>query len=198
MRFLQTFFVVLMLCFCAGKQAWASEPERKIDLQLMRGAEGTFASVALQFDLPEAMEDALHKGVALYFVEEADIISERWYWRDKSVKKSARYLRLSYQPLTRRWRLHVSTTPLTDTVMATSLAQNFDSLEEALAVVKRVRYWKIAGPDDLSDSGDYLVKFNFRLDGSQLPRIFQFAPFGNSGLNLQIKGQLPLPEISAP
>ncbi len=82
--------------------------------------------------------------------------------------------------------------------MAASLGQSFDNLEDALAVIKRVRNWKIAGADDLSDSGEYLVKFSFRLDSSLLPRIFQFAPFGNSGLNLQLKSQLPLPEASAP
>ena len=36
----------------------------------------------------DQIEDALNKGVALYFVQEAEIISERWYWRDKTVKKT--------------------------------------------------------------------------------------------------------------
>lgn len=198
MRLIHHLFLALMLCFAAVAPSWASEPEKKVELQLQRNADGAFASVTLQFALPEQMEDALNKGVALYFVQEADVISERWYWRDKSVKKTARYLRVSYQPLTRRWRLHVSSTPLTDAGSNVSLGQSFDSLDEALAVVKRVRNWKIAGAEDLSDGADYLVKFNFRLDSSQLPRIFQFTPFSGNGLNLQLKSQLPLPEASAP
>ena len=195
---LRIFSLVLALCFATAAPAWASESERKVELQLVRNAEGVFASVALQFDLPEQIEDALSKGVTLYFVEEAEIIAKRWYWPDRTAQKTARYLRLSYQPLTRRWRLHVSSAPLTEVGLAASLGQSFDSLDEALAIVKRVRQWKIASADELSDSADYLVKFRFRLDTAQLPRIFQFSPFGNNGLNLQIKGQLPLPEVSAP
>ncbi|MGF6213712.1 DUF4390 domain-containing protein [Comamonas sp. 4034] len=198
MRFIQHLFLTLMLCFATAAPGMAAEAEKKVEMQLVRNAEGAFASVALQFALPEQIEDALYKGVALYFVEEAEIISERWYWRDKTVQKAARYLRLSYQPLTRRWRLHVSSSPLNEAGMAASLGQSFETMDEALAIVKRVRSWKIADAADLSDSADYLVKFSFRLDSSLLPRIFQFAPFGNSGLNLQIRSQLPLPEASTP
>ena len=197
MRLLPRFILMLFLCLAAVAPGMAAEQEKKVELQLTRTAEGAFATVALQFALPDPMEDALNKGVALFFIEEAEIIAERWYWRDKSVKKTTRYLRVSYQPLTRRWRLHVSSTPLTDSGMVASLGQSFDSLDEALAVVKRVRNWQIASAEDLADRTDYLVKFNFRLDTSQLPRIFQFTPFSSGGLNLQIKSQLPLPEVAA-
>ena len=198
MRVFKILSVVLMLCLAVAMPARASDTEKKVELQLVRNAEGAFASVALQFDLPEQVEDALYKGVTLYFVQEAEIISSRWYWRDKTVKKTARYMRLSYQPLTRRWRLHVSSTPLTDGSMAASLGQSFDTLDEALAIVKRMRSWKIASVDELSDNNDYLVKFSFRLDTTQLPRIFQFSPFGGGGLNLQLKSQLPIPEATTP
>ncbi len=198
MRLIHHFLLALVLCFAAAVPAIASDHEKKVELQLVRNAEGAFATVALQFALPDQIDDALNKGVALYFVQEAEIISERWYWRDKTVKKTARYLRVSYQPLTRRWRLHVSSMPLTDAAAVTSLGQSFDSPDEGMRAGKRVRNWKIASADELSSDVDYLVKFNFRLDSSQLPRIFQFAPFSNDGLNLQIKSQLPLPEASAP
>lgn len=196
MRLIHHFLLVLVLCFATAAPGMASESERKVELQLARNADGAFATVALQFSLPDQIEDALNKGVAMYFVQEAEIISERWYWRDKTVKKTARYLRVSYQPLTRRWRLHVSSMPQTEAGAVTSLGQSFDSLEEVMLVIQRVRHWKIASADELSSGVDYLVKFNFRLDISQLPRIFQFAPFSNGGLNLQIKSQLPLPEAS--
>lgn len=170
----------------------------KVEMQLERTTEGVFTNIALQFDLPEQLDDALGKGVAVYFAEEAEVIAERWYWRDKRVAKATRYLRLSYQPLTRRWRLHLSSSPFTESGMAMSLGQSFDSLDEAMAVIKRVRRWKIADVQDIAGGSDYLVKFSFRLDMSQLPRPFQIGPFGNSGLNLQISTQLPLPEQEAP
>ena len=51
-------------------------------------------------------------------------------------------MRLSYQPLTRRWRLQVSPTPIGNSGLA--LGQNFDTREEALAAVQRISRWKIA------------------------------------------------------
>ena len=51
-------------------------------------------------------------------------------------------MRLSYQPLTRRWRLVVSPTPIGNSGLA--LGQTFDTREEALAAVQRISHWKIA------------------------------------------------------
>jgi len=170
----------------------------KVEMQLERKADGAFTNIALQFELPEQLEDALGKGVAVYFVQEAEVIAERWYWRDKRVAKVARYMRLSFQPLTRRWRLHLSSSPFAEAGMAMSLGQSFDSLDEAMAIIKRVRHWKIADAQDIAGGSDYLVKFSFRLDMSQLPRPFQIGPFGSSGLNLQLSTQLPLPEQETP
>ena len=197
-RFLFRCALLMALCLGTAGHSYALEADRKVELQLTRDADGVFATVALQFDLPEPIQDALSKGVAMYFVEEAEIIAERWYWRDKTVKKTARYMRLTYQPLTRRWRLHVASTPFDEAGMAASLGQTFDSLDEAMAIVKRVRQWKIASADDVSDSTAYMVKFHFRLDASQLPRLMQFAPFGSGGLNLQMSSQLPMPEQAKP
>jgi hypothetical protein len=37
------------------------------------------------FQLPSPLEDALYKGVALYFVAEIDVTRERWYFYDKKL-----------------------------------------------------------------------------------------------------------------
>ncbi|GAB2477734.1 hypothetical protein GCM10027082_31120 [Comamonas humi] len=179
---------------------WAglAQAAPKVEMQLERTAEGAFTNIALQFELSEQIEDALNKGVAVYFVQEAEVIAERWYWRDRRAAKAARYLRLSFQPLTRRWRLHLSSSPFAESGMAMSLGQSFDSLEEVMAVIKRVRHWKIADAAEIAGGSDYLVKFSFRLDMTQLPRPFQIGPFGASGLNLQLNTQLPLPELETP
>ena len=42
----------------------------------------------------------------------ATLVRERWYWYDKEVAAASRYMRLSYQPLTRRWRLLASPSPI--------------------------------------------------------------------------------------
>jgi hypothetical protein len=37
---------------------------------------------AARLELPRAVEDALQRGVPLYFVAEAQLLRSRWYWRD--------------------------------------------------------------------------------------------------------------------
>ena len=78
----------------------------------------------------------------MFFVAEAGVFRDRWYWHDKQVALAARHMRLSYQPLTRRWRLVVSPTPIGNSGLA--LSQTFDTREEALAAVQRISHWKIA------------------------------------------------------
>jgi hypothetical protein len=55
--------------------------------------------------LPRAVDDALQKGVPLYFVAEATLLRNRWYWRDERVARLSRSWRLAFQPLTGAWRV---------------------------------------------------------------------------------------------
>jgi hypothetical protein len=53
------------------------------------------------------------------------------------------------------------------------LSQPFDSLEEALALMKSVRNWKVMDRAQLSSREDYEAQVRMRLDVSQLPKPFQ-------------------------
>jgi hypothetical protein len=74
-------------------------------LRVERIDDGIYLSASLQLEVPQPVEDALLKGIALIFVAEVDIYRERWYWTDKRIVQASRSMRLAYQPLTRRWRL---------------------------------------------------------------------------------------------
>ena len=87
-------------------------------------------------------------------------------------------MRLSYQPLTRRWRLVFSSSPIGSSGLA--LGQTFETRDEALAAVQRISHWKIAEPSDIDTDARYNVDFRFRLDVSQLPRPFQIGAVGHS------------------
>jgi hypothetical protein len=91
-------------------------------------------------------------------------------------------MRLSYQPLTRRWRLQVSPVPIGNSGLA--LGQSFDTREEAMAAVQHIARWKIAELADLEPDARYSVEFQFRLDVSQLPRPFQIGAVGHSDWNI--------------
>ncbi|MBA2672310.1 DUF4390 domain-containing protein [Ramlibacter sp.] len=153
-------------------------------LRLERGDDGVLLSASVQFELPQAVEDALAKGIPMFFVAEATLFRDRWYWYDKRQATAMRHMRLSFQPLTRRWRLQVSATQIGGAGL--SLGQNFESRDEALAAVQRISRWKIAELSELEPDARYNVDFAFRLDVSQLPRPFQIGAVGQADWNISI------------
>lgn len=149
-----------------------------VQLEVERTEDGVLLSAAIHFHLPTVIDDALQKGIPMFFVAEASVYRERWYWYDKRVATTARHMRLAFQPLTRRWRLQVSSHPIGNSGMV--LGQMFDSRDEALAAVQRISRWRIAEPGDLDPEATHEVEFRFRLDLSQLPRPFQIGAVGHS------------------
>jgi len=164
--------------------AASAEPAEVTQLRLERSEEGVLLSASVRFELPPAVDDALSKGIPMFFVAEASLLRDRWYWYDKLVASAARHMRLSYQPLTRRWRLQVSPTPIGSAGLA--LGQTFDTREEALAAVQHIARWKIAEASDLEPDARYSVDFRFRLDVSQLPRPFQIGAVGQAEWNISV------------
>lgn len=141
-------------------------------------------SAQVVFDLPAAVEDALLKGVPMFFVTEAAVVRERWYWYDKKLVSAQRHMRLAYQPLTRRWRLNITAGIGREASVGLALNPSFETLEEALSAIKRVSRWKVADVAELESGIKYKVNFSFRLDISQLPRPFQIGALGQSDWDL--------------
>ncbi|WP_335645425.1 DUF4390 domain-containing protein [Melaminivora suipulveris] len=169
-----------------------------IELRLERTPAGVVLNAAWQMELPPLVESALYQGIAMHFVAEAQVVRPRWYWSDKTVAQAVRHLRLSYQPLTRRWRLTQSAAEREDAGrVGLSLGQNFDELGDALASLQRIAGWKIAEPSAVEDDVTYSVHFQFRLDTSQMPRPLQFGAVGRSGGNMSVSKRMSwtAPEI---
>ena len=173
--------------------AWAQNAVEVAQFRTERADDEILATYQVQFDLPSVVEDALVKGIPMYFVAEADVLRERWYWYDKRVGGAQRSMRLAYQPLTRHWRLNVSTganAPVSSQGLA--LTQSFDTLAQALAAIKRLSRWKIVDATDLDPTVKYKVEFRFRLDLTQLPRPFQIGALGQSDWDISIAIATPL------
>ena len=160
-----------------------------------RAGEDVTLSAQLRFDLPAAVEDALLKGIPVYFAVEADVLRERWYWTDKKIASAARNMRLAYQPLTGQWRLNVATgaAPAGELVAANAPSQTFLSLGEAMATVKQFARWRIAALNDTDPSSKYRVEFRFWLDTNQLPRPFQMGVIAQSEWTISANLRAPLP-----
>lgn len=147
--------------------------------QLERGADGLYLDARIPLELPITLLDALQRGVPLHFVWRAELRRPRWYWTDRHLARAVRTVRLVFQPLTQRWRLSVqeSDAPEGDTAALTALHRNLDSLDEALALVRRVQRWRVAPSEGLK--GDERLEVEFRLDVRQLPRPLQILPGGS-------------------
>jgi hypothetical protein len=161
-------------------------------MRLERSEDEWQLSAQLQFEIPAAVEDAMLKGIPMVFVYSADVVRERWYWYDKKVQSSERQMRLAYQPLTRRWRLNVSTGPAAASGVGLALNQSFDALAQALSAIKRIAKWKIADAAELDPGTKYKLDFRFKLDLGQLPRPFQIGALGQSDWDIAASLLTPL------
>ena len=112
--------------------------------------------------LTHAIEDALQRGLPMYFVAQATVWRNRWYWRDERIARVSRSWRLSYQPLTATWRVSLG-----------GLSQSFATLAEAIGPMSHVAGWGLVEADKLDPGERYYVDFSLQLDNSQLPRPMQ-------------------------
>lgn len=156
-------FAGLLLALLAIFPARADGPEFT-EFKVSRSGEGVFLDFALRFDLPRNVEDALQKGVPLYFVAQAEVFQPRWYWRDRRIARATRVWRLAFQPLTRKYRVTFG-----------GLNQSYDTLADALASVRRVADWKIVEEGQIEEDERHYVEFSYRLDTTLLPRPMQIG-----------------------
>lgn len=179
----------LLLASCALAQSAVAE---LTELRAERRDGAVYLTAQLKLELGAVVEDALVKGLAVHFVAEAEVMRDRWYWYDRKVGTATRYYRLAFQPLTRRWRLNVSSEPISGAGLAGSISQNFDTLQEALNVVRRQSGWKVADMADADAESRQYILYRFKLDTSQLPRPFQIAAGSQAEWSLGVSTQLRL------
>ncbi len=169
------FFACVFLLLCSQ----TSDASELTQFNVERGDDGVYLSAVVRFDLPAVVEDALLKGIPMFFVAEADIYLNRWYWADKRVASATRTIRLGYQPLTRRWRVNIVSGLINSSAgLRATLSQNYDTLPEALSAVQRLSRWRIADNSEVEPEIVHKLEFSFSLDLSQLPRPFQIGVAG--------------------
>lgn len=123
--------------------------------------------------LTPPLEEALNKGVSLYFLFEFELIRSRWYWFNEKIANTQQQYRLSYNALTRQYRIG-----------AGNLYQNFHTLGEALDVMSRVRRREEADPGARAKKETYTAAVRLRLDTTQLPKPFQVNALGSRDWNI--------------
>ena len=201
-------FEVFTRCLLAVWMAWLwlpgtsmAAPTEITQLRAERADDGVYLSAVVRFEVPPLVEDALLKGIAIFFVVEADLYRDRWYWTDPRVASAARTMRLAYKPLTGRWRVNIVSGLITSSSgLRATLNQNYDTMAEAMSAIQRLSRWKIADAAELELDASYTLDLSFRLDLSQLPRPFQIGVAGQRdwAISAQVKDRLRLvPETPA-
>jgi hypothetical protein len=129
---------------------------------------GYYLEAEFNIKLTHTLEEALSKGIPLYFLLEVELIRQRWYWFNDEIASGQYQFRLSFNSFTRQYRVGVGT-----------LYENFATLGEALAVLSKVRVGDVVPRNALSKGTSYTAGVRMRLDGTQLPRPFQVSAVGS-------------------
>lgn len=153
--------------------AGSIEPVRA---SLATGDEGYALSAEFAIDLGPRLEEAVSRGVTLHFNLEFTLSRERWYWIDEHVAGHIVRYRLSYNALTRQYRLSVG-----------ALHQSFSTLQDALQFLGRVAALPVADKSAIKAGETYAAALRLALDKSQLPKPFQVDAIANRDWQVDAK-----------
>ena len=158
--------------------AQAAEVEIK-QAQLESTEDGYRLAAGFSFELNRGLEDAVLRGIALYFTTDVELTRHRWYWLDEKTQSATQTVRVSYNLLTRQYNAAVYNPSSTG-----RMQQSFATLDEALALVRRPSRWIVADKGQLKLGENYQVSLRMRLDLTQLPKPFQVNAINNSDWRL--------------
>ncbi|MCD6732826.1 MAG: DUF4390 domain-containing protein [Burkholderiaceae bacterium] len=158
----------------AATVAGPAESSAQPRLELDAGGDSWMLSAEFEVPLTRSLEDAVRRGVPLYFVLEFELIRPRWWWTDERVAERSIVYRLAYHALTRQFRLGFD-----------GLTQTFDSLDEATRTMAAIRNWRVVDASRLGTGTEYEARVRLRLDTSQLPKPFQVNAITNRDWNPQ-------------
>jgi hypothetical protein len=130
-------------------------------------------NAAFQIELSTGLEDAVQKGVVLYFQTDFEITRSRWYWFDEKPFFAQRQARLSYQPLTQQYR-----------IASEGFTFSAKTISEALQAVGSIGGWRVIDNSQLDPNKAYTASLRMALDLSKLPKPFQVNALNNRDWNI--------------
>ena len=130
-------------------------------------------NATFEIELSSGLEDAVQKGVVLYFQTEFDLTRSRWYWFDEKPALAQRQTRLSYQPLTQQYR-----------IASEGFTFSAKTISEALQAVGSIGGWRVIEGNQLDAGKSYTAALRMTLDLSKLPKPFQVNALNNRDWNV--------------
>ncbi len=144
------------------------------DIKIEKSNEGYQLATNFSLELPRGLEDALLRGIPLYFTTEIEITRPRWYWFDETPIESSRTIRIAYNVLTRQYSV----------TYIGNIQQHINSFEEAINLVKHPPHWIFAEKGSLKENETYDAAVRIQLDMSYLPKPFQINVINNRNWRL--------------
>mgnify|MGYP000334769142 CR=1 FL=1 len=167
-------FILLCLMLFGIFATTASAEGIKIKSFELEKVEGDWLlNASFQIELAPGLEDAVQKGVVLYFQTEFELTRGRWYWFDEKPAIAQRQTRLSYQPLTQQYR-----------IASEGLTFSARTLSEALQGVGSIGGWRVIDNTQLDPGKLYTASLRMTLDLSKLPKPFQVNALNNRDWNV--------------
>jgi hypothetical protein len=142
-------------------------------VELERADNDWLLNATFKIELSPGLEDAVQKGVVLYFQTEFDITRSRWYWFDEKPALAQRQTRLSYQPLTQQYR-----------IASEGFTFSARTISEALQAVGTIGGWRVIDNNQIDPAKLYTAGLRMTLDLSKLPKPFQVNALNNRDWNV--------------
>jgi hypothetical protein len=171
-RIKQFIFLCLMVLSVFSTSASAEGIKIK-SFELEKVDNDWLLNATFQIELSNGLEDAVQKGVVLYFQTEFDVTRSRWYWFDERPAIAQRQTRLSYQPLTQQYR-----------IASEGFTFSARTISEALQAVGSIGGWRVIDANQLDTSKSYTASLRMTLDLSKLPKPFQVNALNNRDWNV--------------
>lgn len=171
-RIKQFIFLCLMALSVFAGSANAEGIKIK-SLELERVENDWLLNATFQIELSPGLEDAVQKGVVLYFQTEFELTRSRWYWFEEKPAFVQRQTRLSYQPLTQQYR-----------ISSEGFTFSAKTIFEALQAVGTIGGWRVIDNNQLDPSKSYTGALRMTLDLSKLPKPFQVNALNNREWNV--------------
>ncbi|MBN9092015.1 hypothetical protein PPN31119_03990 [Pandoraea pnomenusa] len=180
-RLLACVLPLLLSVFALGFAAPArAENEIQVREARLEPSDGGWSLDArFAFELNSSLEDAVNRGISLYFTTDFELTRSRWYWFDEKVVSSSQSVRLWFQPLTRQYRVSSNSGNSSN-----GLQLGFGSLREALALVRNVSGWRVIDKGVVKPGTQYQASVRMRLDNALMPKPFQIDAVNNRDWNL--------------
>lgn len=145
-----------------------------VSADLRSDEEDYVLNAEFELSLNSTLEQALHRGVPLYFLLEFEVSRPRWYWFDEKLITASTQTRIAWNALTRQYR-----------VSSGLIVQTLYSLEEVERFLSRVNSRPVARRDQLQKGARYDAALRLRLDVAQLPKPFQVDALASREWTLQ-------------